>query len=108
MSDGRASSDHGMAETAAERLAWYFYRNGYVRLQNAGRTTEADGWNTRKSGEVRLVASSTEELDEIRRLLEEAGFKAGKPWRKRAQYRQPVYGREQVARFLLMLQQVER
>jgi len=47
-----------------------------------------------------LVASTVEELRLVRRLLREAGFKPGRPFRKGRQYRQPVYGRQAVARFL--------
>ena len=62
---------------------------------------EKDGWEQYKKGdEVRLVADSEQELKLIRRLLREAGFKPGRPFAKGLQYRQPIYGRQAVARFL--------
>jgi len=84
-------------------LAAVFHRNGYVRRQNAGRLA-AEGYRAyRKGDEVRLVASSPAELEEIRELLEAAGFVAGRPFAKARQWRQPVYGRAQVARFLALV-----
>ena len=81
-------------------LAGFFRRNGYVRMQNAERAAE-DGWEHYKKGdEVRLVAESVQELALVRRLLREAGFKPGRPFVKGRQFRQPVYGRQAVARFL--------
>jgi hypothetical protein len=85
------------------RLAAFFHRNGYVRQQNADRLA-AEGYAAYKKGdEVRLVANSLAELAEIRRLLRAAKFKIGKSFRKTNQYRQPVYGREQVKRFLALV-----
>ena len=52
----------------------------------------------KKGDEVRLTAQSA--LARIRRLLELAGFTPGQPFLKARQYRQPVYGREAVRRFL--------
>jgi len=92
-----------MVSDTIARLADFFDRNGYVRQQNADRLS-AEGYTAYKKGdEVRLVANSLAELAEIRRLLRAAGFKLGWPFRKANQYRQPVYGREQVARFLTLV-----
>lgn len=101
---GRSAKAAGQApEPVAARLAWYFERNGYLRWANAERR-EAEGSEAYKKGdEVRLVAESRGELATIRRLLRTAGFAAGRPFRKARQYRQPVYGRHQVARFLEMV-----
>jgi hypothetical protein len=82
------------------QLADFFRRNGYVRRQDPERT-EQDGWEYYKKGdEVRLVADNEEELKQIRRLLKAAGFIPGRPFVKGRQYRQPIYGRAEVARFL--------
>lgn len=89
--------------TAASRLAKIFQRNGYVRMQDPQRIAD-EGWGQYKKGEeVRLAASSAHELEQIRRLLRQAGFKPGCPFVKGKQYRQPIYGREAVARFLEMV-----
>ncbi len=88
---------------AARALAWYFRRNGYVRQQNAKRVAK-EGWQQYKKGdEVRLVADSTDELLFIRRLIVQVGLKPGRAFRKALQYRQPIYGREAVARFLKLI-----
>lgn len=80
-------------------LAESFFRNGYVRRQNATRR-DVEGRNYKKGDEVRLVADSRKELTELRRLLRAAGFKYGRPFRHARQFRLPVYGRKQVSRFL--------
>lgn len=95
----RRAIEAGQAR-AARALAWYFRRNGYVRKQDADRL-ESEGPQLYKKGEeIRLVANTAEELRVVRRLLRRAGFKPGRPFVKGRQYRQPVYGREAVARFL--------
>ncbi len=83
-----------------EQLAALFRRHGYVRWQNPERLS-ADGYMGYKKGdEVRLVANTVAELRAIRRLLRQAGFTPGRPFAKARQWRQPVYGRAAVARFL--------
>jgi hypothetical protein len=85
---------------AVKRLREFFRRNGYVRRQNPIRVAE-EGWRRyRKGDEVRLTANSTLELRVVRQLLREAGLTPGRPFVKGRQYRQPVYGRQAVARFL--------
>lgn len=89
-----------------EQLAAFFRRNGYVRWQNVKRL-ESQGWRIYKKGdEVRLVADTKRELALIRRLLRQAGFKPGRSFVKGRQYRQPVYGREEVSRFLALIEEV--
>ncbi len=85
---------------AVEALAQCFLRNGYVRVPDAERLSEEGAQRYKKGYEVRLVASSAEELRLIRRQLRAAGFEPGRPFRKAQQYRQPLYGREVVVRFL--------
>lgn len=85
------------------QLASFFHRNGYVRWQDEERLTE-EGYQVYKKGhELRLVADSSEELAAIRELLERAGFKPGRAFVKGQQYRQPVYGKRAVARFLELI-----
>jgi len=85
-------------------LARYFHRNGYVRRQNARRLSREGYLRYRKGDEVRLTAKSAKELARIRWLLELAGFRPGQPFVKARQYRQPVYGREAVRRFLGLME----
>jgi hypothetical protein len=85
-----------------DRLRALFVRNGYVRRQNRERL--AEGADTYKKGdEIRLVADTRAEVMEIRRLLRQAGFRPGRPFAKANQYRQPLYGREAVKRFLELI-----
>jgi len=88
-----------------KELRRLFRRNGYVRKQNRARLA-ADGRDYKKGDEVRLVANSMAELRLVRRLLRQAGFKAGKHFAKGHQWRQPLYGREQVSRFLTLIGEV--
>ncbi len=86
------------------QLGELFRRNGYVRRQNPKRLGR-DGRRYKKGDEVRLVANSADELRRIRRLLREAGFEPGRAFAKGRQWRQPLYGREAVARFLDLIGQ---
>ena len=90
------------AREVVEQLAALFRRNGYVRRLNPDRRA-AEPRTYKKGDEVRLVAHSEAELRTIRRLLRAAGFKPGRPFRKAKQWRQPVYGRAAVARFLELI-----
>lgn len=92
------------AETPEQRLAWFFERNGNVRVQDAERF-KAEGWQKYKKGfEIRLTGLSEEKLAEVRNLLEQAGFKLARPFRHtRYHYAQPIYGKAAVARFLAFL-----
>jgi hypothetical protein len=84
------------------QLAALFRRNGYVRWPNRDRRI-AEKAAYRKGYEVRLVADSPTELKAIRRLLKAAGFAAANPFPKARRWRQPVYGKEAVARFLKLV-----
>lgn len=88
---------------AGKRLARYFWRNGYVRRQDSVRVSQDGPAKYKKGDEVRLVAQSEAELQEIRLLLVEAGFQPGRPFAKGRQIRQPIYGREEVTRFLELI-----
>jgi hypothetical protein len=89
--------------TAAEQLARFFLRNGYVRRHNPQRRAEVGSQVYKKGNEVRLTAESREELRLIRRLLRKTGFTPGRPFDKGRQYRQPIYGSREVARFLELI-----
>ncbi len=101
-----------MAEVAPDpevvkRLKMFFHRNGYIRRVNAVRL-KVEGRLYKKGAEVRLVAESAAELAEIRRLLKRAGFKLARPFAKARQWRQPVYGVAEVARFLSLVGKPKR
>ena len=85
-----------------EELATLFYRNGYVRVPDMDRRA-ATPRTYKKGYEVRLVADTTEELEYIQHLLRLAGFEPGQPFAKAKQWRQPLYGRAAVERFLEMV-----
>jgi hypothetical protein len=88
---------------AAEVLGRFFHRNGYVRRQDAQRYEEQGYHKYKKGHEVRLVAQSQEELAEIRAALREAGFHPGRPFIKVRQWVQPLYGKDEVQRFLALI-----
>ena len=85
-------------------LARYFRRSGYVRYQNAERLLREGYLRYKKGDELRLGARSAEELATIRRLLELAGFRPGRAFVKNGKPCQPVYGRDEVRRFLDLVQ----
>ena len=92
-------------QAAVQKLAFYFGRNGYLRWQNVERL-KREGYNSYKKGdEIRLVALTRNELRTIRHLLSVAGFKPARAFAKGKHFRQPIYGRRNVARFLCMLPQ---
>jgi hypothetical protein len=90
------------AVEVVKRLTELFRRNGYVRSVNPVRRL-VNGRLYKKGAEVRLVAESKAELAEIRRLLRRAGFKRARPFAKARQWRQPIYGVAEVARFLSLI-----
>jgi len=86
----------------AGRLAEFYNRNGYTRRINAVRKLR-EGILYKKGAEIRLVAQTLGELAEIRRLLEKSGFTLARPFVKAKQWRQPLYGVAEVARFLTLI-----
>ena len=87
------------ATTRAHTLKDYLRANSYARVPDE--TRQEEGWGTYKKGyEVRIVVRTQTELKELRRLLQDAGFKPGKAYRKSArqsaQWVQPVYGKQPV------------
>jgi len=92
-------------DAVAKKLAALFRRNGYVRPPAQKRLAKpGKGWFHR-GFEFRLTAANRNELQHIRDLLLRAGFKPGRPFVKGCQFRQPVYGREELERFLALINQ---
>jgi hypothetical protein len=85
-----------------EKLSELFHRQGYIRRIDALRK-KVKGHLYKKGAEVRLRAANRIELAEIRRLLRQAGFKRARPFAKGRQWRQPIYGVAEVARFLSLV-----
>ena len=89
------------------QLVALFRRNGYVRPPAAKRLLGFGYGRFRRGFEFRLTANSRTELRLIRALLHAAGFKPGKPFVKGRQFRQPVYGRDSLERFLALIGEEE-
>jgi hypothetical protein len=81
------------------RLLEFFHRNGYVRSPNLTRRKRLGADLYKKGWEIRLVAKSRNELYLIRKLLDKAGLRKGKPFKKGMNTVQPVYGKEAVQWF---------
>ncbi|MBI2565586.1 MAG: hypothetical protein HYV63_00955 [Candidatus Schekmanbacteria bacterium] len=88
---------------AIAELAERFQRNGHVRHPSAERRKEAGTIVYKKGYEVRLIAHSEKELAHIQKLLDLLGFRFGEPYPQAGHFRQPIYGREQVERFLSLI-----
>ena len=89
-------------------LAAFFYRNGCVRRHDPVRYGAEGYMKYKKGDEVRLMANTDAECVQVLQLLRIAGFNPGHPFRKGrhlAQYCVPLYGRDQVARFLGMIEE---
>jgi hypothetical protein len=92
-----------VSDSVVEQLVALFFRNGYMRPR-AERALAGEGYGRFRRGyEFRLTAGSRSELRQIRALLRQAGFKPGRPFIKGRQFRQPVYGRAALERFLELL-----
>jgi hypothetical protein len=94
-------SKNSRARSPKRELTALFWRNGYVRWQDPARAVDSNVY--KKGDEVRLVADTKQELAHIRKLLKDAGFEPGRPFAKGNQYRQPIYKKDAVARFLDMV-----
>ncbi len=91
----------------AQQIAALFRRNGYVRRQNPVRLENEGRSDYKKGDEIRFTAESIAELVIVRESLSAAGFKLGKPYAQPPhQYRQPVYGKSQVARLFELIDSV--
>ncbi len=88
---------------AALRIASLYERNGYVRFKDEERGAKLGRKKYRKGDEVRLTAESPEEIEQIQDLLTVLEFTFGNHFAKGHQFRIPIYGREQVRRFLELI-----
>lgn len=89
------------------KLVKYFLRNGYLRFPNEN-LRKLKGKHYKKGYEVRLVANDENELVEINSLVEEAGFRVRKPFKKHNRFIQPIYGKKIVAKFQIYLARTNR
>jgi hypothetical protein len=96
------SSSRG-TDSVAEQLSALFRRNGYVRPPAERRLAGLGYGRFRRGYEFRLTAKSRSELRLVRDLLRRAGFTPGRPFPKGRQFRQPVYGRQELERFLVLI-----
>ncbi|RME48593.1 MAG: hypothetical protein D6791_02890 [Chloroflexi bacterium] len=94
------STELSTIQEAEAFLRELFQRNGYVRVPNEKRRQEVGSQKYKKGYEVRLVANSEEELEEIRQALRQLGFRPARPFQKHRQIVQPVYGKQAVEWFL--------
>lgn len=70
---------------------------GYMRIPKMkyGKRLKQINFKIYKKGwETRFVVNNEDALEKIRKLLNYAGFKAGKPYEKHSQFVQPVYGKK--------------
>jgi len=81
-------------QLAFRRLAKGYGKQGYVRGSPDRRAQP----RTHRGYEVRFIAHSAAERDEIVALLREAGEAPGKPFATGKAWRIPVYGEEAAAR----------
>lgn len=86
-------------DEAIELLRETYDRNGYVRRPDMDRRAEEGAQAYKKGWEVRLMAGSKAELEEVQRALKAVGLEPGAPFDKHAQTCQPVYGRDAVEWF---------
>lgn len=93
-------------QQASLQLVEFFERNGHVRLQNADRFNGEGSQSYKKGDEVRLTANSAAELEQIQELLRILDFTPGRPFTQgKGQFRLPIYGRGQTARFLALVEE---
>ena len=84
-----AGADSGMTLRAFVR------RNSCLRQPDPRRLRHREG-EYKKGWELRIILESNEELARVRRLLRAAGLEPARPFAKRRQWIQPVYGRDAV------------
>ncbi len=86
-----------------EYLREIFERNGCARSPDPKQKEEKSYDEYKKGWEIRLVAKSKEELNQIQDALKQLDFEPGKPWDKLNQYVQPVYGKQEFERFKVLM-----
>jgi hypothetical protein len=79
-------------------LRTLFERNGCFRLPNRRKRKQLKE-RYKKGYEVRLILNTKTELAIARRLLRRLHFKLGRPYQKRSQLVQAVYGKVMCERF---------
>jgi hypothetical protein len=79
-----------------------FWSRAYARVPNEDRFAEGSA-AYKKGWEIRFVADSPAECDEISRLLGAAGFVPGRRFAKGSGWIVPVYGREPTERLRALL-----
>jgi hypothetical protein len=85
-----------MGTEALRKLKKAFGDGGYARVPNADRR-RAEKTRYKKGWEVRIVTSQ-EKIAALEALIQEAGFRPGRPFAKARQWVLPVYGRDAVRR----------
>lgn len=92
---------------AQRRAVEVFLNGGCVRTPNEDRLEE--GYRSYKKGwEIRFTLRSKPEVSQLRLILQDAGLDAGSSYRKRERtWILPVYGRDQVTRFLRWVDETE-
>jgi len=81
----------------SELASWYMRRPNPERYQ--------EGWRRYKKGwEVRLSIKSLDDVEIVRGLLVDIGFKPGRPFRKHTRWVLPLYGKNTVERFSSLVQ----
>jgi hypothetical protein len=85
-------------QAAVRLIRKYARRNAFVRYPNPERRKE--GQTYKKGYEIRLPLSSEDELRSVQKALADLGFSVGKPYKKHIQMVLPIYGRDQVYRFI--------
>jgi hypothetical protein len=86
-----------------KRLAEFFHRIGYLPREDARRGSDEGCEKGSAMSEIRFVADSAAELEEIRGLLSTSGFRIGPAVAKGRQWCQSVYGPRAVARLLALV-----
>ena len=94
-----------MRSSLKSQLANYFLRNGYFRFPDEN-LRKLKGQNYKKGYEVRLVTNDEKELLKLSSLLDKAGFKVSKPFRKNNKYVQPIYGKDAVEKFQNLIKDI--
>ncbi len=82
------------------RLLRLYQRNGCLRMADPARRAQ-EGEQYHKGYEVRIILYTAEELALVRTLILDAGLKPGRPYKRRGDIVQPVYGRKAVERFVI-------
>ena len=92
--------------TALQILRDLFTRNEDIRSPDKT-LREEQGTKYKKGYEIRLTVYSEEELQKIKKLLRMYQVKHGKPFSKARRFIIPIYGKDAVDRFLLMINKKE-